>query len=267
MYLACIKPIFMKSVKETLLTRTSVRRYTREPLSQEQTDFIFEAIRNSPTSYNGQQFSVVAVSDVVLKEELYALTGQKQIKTCALFLVFCADYHKLALFARHNQLPFPRFTDTLDGVLVGVIDAAMAMQNAATAAHSQGLGSCCIGYTRTAAPKPIAELLGLPEGVFVVCGLSIGHPAEFPEVKPKQPVSMVIHGNHYRSDDMAADLQQYNALITEYNCQRAGDKTLNDWGAHILNYHAEAARHRLEGYLADQGFHLQNAFLNAKEIE
>lgn len=247
----------MKPIEEILLSRTTVRRYTREPLSAKQTDFIFEAIRNSPTSYNGQQFSVIAVSDQSLKEQLYALTGQKQIKTCALFLVFCADYHKLALFARHNQLAFPRFQDTLDGVLVGVIDAAMAMQNAAVAAHSQGLGSCCIGYTRTAAPAEIAELLALPEGVFVVCGLSIGHPAEWPDLKPKQPLRMVIHPNRYRSDDMADDLSEYNALISEYNRNRSGDTTRNDWGNHILAYHEKALRHHLETYLARQGYNLK----------
>ncbi len=247
----------MKSIEEILLGRTSVRRYTREPLSAEQTDFIFEAIRNSATSYNGQQFSVIAVTDLALKEQLYTLTGQKQIKTSALFLVFCADYHKLALFARHNQVPFPRFQDTLDGVLIGVIDAAMAMQNAAVAAHSLGLGSCCIGYTRTAAPSEIADLLALPQGVFVVCGLAIGHPAEFPDHKPKQPLSMVVHSNRYRSDDMADDLSEYNALISEYNRNRSGDTTRNDWGNHILAYHEKALRHHLETYLARQGYNLK----------
>ena len=45
----------MKDVKESLLGRTSVRRYEREAIPQETMDFIYEAVRNTPTSYNGQQ--------------------------------------------------------------------------------------------------------------------------------------------------------------------------------------------------------------------
>ncbi|MDE6813543.1 MAG: nitroreductase family protein, partial [Duncaniella sp.] len=53
----------MKSMKESLLDRRSVRRYEREPISDEQMDLIYEAIRNTPTSYNGQQFSVIDITD------------------------------------------------------------------------------------------------------------------------------------------------------------------------------------------------------------
>ena len=58
----------MKSVKESLLERRSIRRYERQPIEPEKLDFIYEAIRNAPTSYNGQQFSVIAVTDQALKE-------------------------------------------------------------------------------------------------------------------------------------------------------------------------------------------------------
>ena len=57
---------------------TNASRSNRKKL-----DFIYEAIRNAPTSYNGQQFSVIAVTDQALKEQLYEITGQKQIKTSA----------------------------------------------------------------------------------------------------------------------------------------------------------------------------------------
>lgn len=89
----------MKSVKETLLQRRSIRRYEREAISDDQLDFIFQAIRNTPTSYNGQQFSVIDITDPDLKLRLYELTGQKQIKTCDHFLAFCADFHKISLIA------------------------------------------------------------------------------------------------------------------------------------------------------------------------
>ena len=61
----------MESVKKALLTRTSVRRYEREPIPEETMSFIYDAIRNTPTSYNGQQFSVIDISDQNLKVELF----------------------------------------------------------------------------------------------------------------------------------------------------------------------------------------------------
>ena len=78
----------MKEIKETLLERRSIRRYERESISDDDLNFIYKAIQNTPTSYNGQQFSVIDISDQTLKEELYAITNQTQIKTCNHFLIF-----------------------------------------------------------------------------------------------------------------------------------------------------------------------------------
>ncbi|MFR3489040.1 MAG: nitroreductase family protein [Alistipes ihumii] len=93
----------MKSVENTLLGRRSIRRYERQPVEREKLDLIYAAIRNTPTSYNGQQFSVIAVTDQTVKEELYEITGQKQIKTSAILLVFCLDYHKLQRGGRRQR--------------------------------------------------------------------------------------------------------------------------------------------------------------------
>jgi Nitroreductase len=246
----------MQTIEEIFLNRTSVRRYERKPIEPEKLEFIYKAIQNTPTSYNGQQFSVISITDQNLKIQLYELIGQKQIKTSAVFMVFCVDYHKLQQFAEAINTDFPRFQDTMDGFMVGVIDAALAMENAVIAAGSLGLGSCCIGYTRTAAPAELAKILQLPEGVCVICGLSIGYPSEQPDLKPKMPLSLVIHENHYRTDDIKPELLAYNEEVTAYNAVRAGDKTTNDWGKHILDYHTIALKYNMEGYVREQGFNI-----------
>lgn len=99
----------MKTVKDTLLERRSIRRYEREPIPQDTMNFIYEAIRNTPTSYNGQQFSVIDVTDQTLKEKIYELTQQKQIKTCNHFLVFCADFHKIRVISDAKSITMPSF--------------------------------------------------------------------------------------------------------------------------------------------------------------
>ena len=190
----------MKDVKEALLSRTSVRRYEREVIPQETMDFIYKAIENTPTSYNGQQFSVIDIDDQALKEELYVMTNQKQLKTCNRLLIFCSDYNKITRLAERKGFNVPEFTNTMDGVTIGIIDASLAMMSAVVAAQAAGLGSNCIGYLRTVDPARLAEMLKLPKGVFVVCGLALGVPREQPDLKPKQGDSLMFHKNHYRQD-------------------------------------------------------------------
>lgn len=246
----------MKDVKTALLERTSVRRYEREPIPAETMDFIYKAVENTPTSYNGQQFSVIDIDDQQLKETLYELTGQKQLKTCNRLLIFCSDYNKITRLAEKKGFEVPAFTNTMDGVMIGVIDASLAMMSAVVAAQAAGLGSNCVGYLRTVDPAKVAELLKLPKGVFVVCGLALGVPREQPDLKPKEPASLVFHRNCYRQDTdrMVAELEAYDDVVKKYNQTRSGGTTDNDWCDHILDYYRHAMAYRILDYLKAQGY-------------
>lgn len=248
----------MESVKDSLLLRTSVRRYEREVIPQESMEFIYKAVENTPTSYNGQQFSVIDIDDQDLKLKLYELTGQKQIKTCNRLLIFLSDFNKISLLADKKGLQMPAITDCMDGVMLGIIDASLAMMSAVVAAQACGLGSNCIGYLRTVDPKAVAELLGLPKGVFVVCGLALGIPREHPDLKPKQSTPLVFHRNHYRHDNekMIEELEAYDEVVKHYNATRAGGTTTNDWVAHILDYYDHATRYQILQYLNEQGYNV-----------
>lgn len=246
----------MRNVNDILLKRTSIRRYEREAIPEEIMEFIRRAVENTPTSYNGQQFSVIEIDDQKLKEQLYEITGQKQLKTCNRLLIFCSDYNKIALLAKEKGLAMPELTNTMDGVTIGIIDASLAMMSAVVAAESEGIGCNCIGYLRTADPAKIAELLKLPKGVFVVCGLALGIPREHPDLKPKQPQSLVFHHNAYRQDPekMVEELKEYDETVSLYNRTRSGGTTENDWVAHILGYYDHAMTYRILDYLKEQGY-------------
>ena len=249
----------MKDVKSTLRDRVSIRRYEREAIPAETMEFIRAAIRNTPTSYNGQQFSVIEIDDQPLKEELYGITGQKQLKTCNRLLIFLSDYKKIQLLADRKGVAMPAFTDTMDGTMIGIIDASLAMMSAVVAAEACGLGCNCIGYLRTADPAKIAELLKLPKGVFVVCGLALGIPREHPDLKPKEPESVVFHHNHYREDaeKMTDEMEEYDRTVQTYNKTRAGGTTDNDWVAHIISYYDHAMNYRIMDYLRAQGYDIK----------
>lgn len=244
----------MKSVSETILERRSIRRYERQEVSPEAMNFIYEAIRNPPTSYNGQQFSVVDVTDQTIKEKIYELTGQKQAKTCNHFMVFCADFHMIRLLADAKGIDMPDFDHTLDGVIVGTVDATLAMMNALTAAEAQGLGTCCIGYARTAAPEALSRLLSLPQHTYIVCALAIGVPRELPDMKPKQSAEITIHSNRYSDEGLTERLEAYDREIQQYNATRSGTKTDNDWAEHIIGYYREAMSYRMLDAIRRRGF-------------
>ena len=248
----------MKSVKDTLLNRVSCRRYEREAVTQEQLEFIYAAIRNTPTSYNGQQFSVIDVDDQEVKLQLEALIGQKQIKTCSHFMAFCMDYHKIMAGAEAKGVDMPPFYDTVDGVTVGMIDAALAMMSAVVAVESLGLGCCPIGYARTKDQKAVAEILKLPQHVMLICGLAIGVPREQNDLKPKQPADLMIHHNCYRQDSVAQDVIDYDTVVTRYNQTRAGGASDNDWVDHIIGYYREAMKYRMLEALRERGFDCQH---------
>lgn len=216
--------------------------------------FIYDAIRNTPTSYNGQQFSVIDIDDQAMKESLYNLTNQKQIKTCSHFLLFCMDYYKITMGAEAKGVEMPDFPKTADGVIVGVVDAALALMSAIVAAESMGLGTCPIGYARTVAPDEVAKMLELPKGVFVVCGLAIGVPREMPDLKPKQPEDLVIFHNKYSTESIPQRVLAYDSVIKEYNATRSGHKTDNDWVSHMLGYYTEAMNYNILAALENQGF-------------
>lgn len=247
----------MKDVQATLLDRRSIRRYERESISAENMDLIYNAIRNTPTSYNGQQFSVIDVTDQELKEKLYSITGQKQIKTCSHFMLFCADYNKISQIAEHKNIDMPEFEHTADGIIVGVVDATLAMMSAVVAAESVGLGTCPIGYARTAAPEEMSALLKLPNKVFIVCGLAIGVPREMPDMKPKQQKELVIFSNSYRQDNLVPDLETYDNVVSHYNQVRSGATTDNDWAGHIIDYYHEAMSYHTLDALRRRGFDIK----------
>ncbi|MDE7427547.1 MAG: nitroreductase family protein [Muribaculaceae bacterium] len=243
-----------KSTEQTLLERRSIRRYERESIKEEDLTFIREAIRNTPTSYNGQQFSVIEISDQDLKEELEALVGQKQLKTSARVYIFLSDFHKISVAAQAKGLEMPPFNRTVDGFIVGTVDAALAMMSAIVAAESRGLGTCPIGYARTVDPAAISELLGLPQDVYVVCALAVGVPREIPELKPKQPRELVIFENSYGTDDMAERLLDYDARIVEYHQHRSTNASDADWVSEMLGYYREGMNYTMLESLRSRGY-------------
>ncbi|MEJ1976336.1 MAG: nitroreductase family protein [Acetobacteraceae bacterium] len=155
---------------DRLLAHRSVRAYRTDPLPPGTTEILVAAAQSAASSSNLQLWSVVAVEDPARKARLAAVAaGQKHITQAPLFLVWLAD---LSRAQRLADVPLDGL-DYLETFMVGVVDAALAAQNATVAAESLGLGTVYIGALRNN-PEAVAAELGLPPRAFAVFGMCVG---------------------------------------------------------------------------------------------
>jgi nitroreductase len=156
---------------ELIHRHASLRSYRPDPVPPAMVEAIVLAGQSASTSSNLQMTSVVAVADVATRQTLAKLCGdQGHIAQAPLFLAWCAD---LARLDRACQLRgYTQATEYVENFLVAAVDVAIAMQNAALAAESLGLGMCYIGAIRNR-PQEVIDLLALPRLVFPVAGMTV----------------------------------------------------------------------------------------------
>ena len=245
---------------QTLLTHRSVRAYENQSLPDGTLETLIAAAQSAPSSSNLQTWSVVAVEDAERKARLSVLAGnQAHIRDAPLLLVWLADLARLeAVAARANVKP--EGLHYLETLLVGVIDAALAAQNAVVALESLGLGSVYIGAIRNA-PEQVAAELALPPHVLPVFGLCVGYadstrPAQ---VKPRLPQLVVLHRERYDAHVQAPGIALYDGILSEFQTQQGQseaawtDRSVERWRTReSLN-----GRDRLRDALASLGFELR----------
>lgn len=107
--------------------------------------------------------------------------------------------------------------------MLAVTDAAIAAQNAVTAAESLGIGSCYIGDIMENAEVQ-REILGLPAYVFPAVMVVFGYPTEGQMARPKPrrlDLAYVLQENEYHPHT--------GAELREMFRERTGQKSYDDW--------------------------------------
>ncbi len=240
----------------SLLRHRSVRSYTPAAVSDDALQLMLAAAQSASTSSNLQCWSVVAVRDPERKQRLAALAGdQRHIRECPLFLVWLADLARLDAtgerFAlRRDSLAY------LEMLMVGVIDATLAAQNAAVAAEAQGLGIVYIGGMRDR-PEAVAAELGLPPRTAAVFGMCVGYPdPEKPTtIKPRLPGAAVLHHERYETAANIGPVDEYLEIANAFYREQQM-KTNGNWAEHSL--------HRVRGPEAMRGRELLAEALRAR---
>jgi len=206
------------AVVATLLEHRSVRAYLDRPLPDGTLETLLAAAQSAASSSNLQVWSLLAVEDPQRKARLAELAnGQAHIRQAPLFLVWLADFSRLQRLAERREVELQALP-YLDSFLMGAVDAALAAQNAVTAAESLGLGTVYIGALRNRL-QAVSEELRLPPLGDPGFGLCVGYPdPDKPaQVKPRLPQSLILHRETYAVHEQEAQLiDDYDRAIAAF---------------------------------------------------
>lgn len=237
-----------------LRSHRSIRAFTGDPLDDALVGELVSAGLCAATSSNVQATTVIRVRNVDTLEQIARIAGgQHHIVTAGAFLVYCADLRRPGrAAAAYGAEVIAGMTEQF---VIATVDVALAAQNTVVAAESLGLGICYIGAVRND-PQAVTDLLELPQQVYPVFGLCIGHPAQDPEVKPRLPLAAVLHEERYEdiSDEMVA---AYDETMRTYYRTRSGGNKESTWSEEMAGLVGSERRPHLRGFLADQGFALR----------
>ena len=240
-----------KSLIEQMMDHQSIRKFTTQAIPQEIIDTCVTAGQAAASSSFVQVTSVIQVNSREARTALAeAAGGQAYVESAATFLVFCADLQRNQEICLRQQQQMP--TGFTEQTLIASVDTALFAQNVLLAAQSLGLGGVFIGGLRNQ-PETVTALLNLPQQVFPIFGLCLGYPDQNPGQKPRLPLSMVLHQEHYSNDGLAK-LASYDKQISDYYQQRSQGKINLTFSQHIIKTVVKEARPHMLPYLRSQGF-------------
>ena len=246
-----------------ILSRASVRRFTDEAVPEGLVTMLLACAQSAPSKSNLQQYSILRLSDPGKREKLRALLGRTGWALDApLFLLFLGDTGRNRKIAALRGYPYAN--NNADSFMNAAVDAALALQAFITVAEASGLGCCPISAVRELLAE-LRELLGLPEGVFPICGLSVGWPAEKPKVSYRLPPSLVLHEDRYDDAKLEAEVAAYDERVFEVapipvekqrHVDRYGPAERGLWSENVARQLSLPERADFREWLAGQGIAL-----------
>jgi nitroreductase len=164
-----------------LTSRSSVREYGTESLTQDEIDYIITCACTAPSAGNLEAWDVIVVTDqdvrILLAE---AALGQAHIEHAPAIFVVCANYVR----------SMSRYGDR--GILYGLEDATIACTYMMLAAHARHLQSC---WTGAFDDEEVREVLSLPQHIRPIALLAVGRGNP-----PSQLTGRIAEGEHVHLD-------------------------------------------------------------------
>ena len=191
---------------KNLLTRRTIRKYTQQDVSEELLNRLMTEAARTQTMGNLQLYSVVVTRKAEIKEKLSpAHFGQPMVKEAPVVLTICADFNRTSFWAkcRNAEPGYDNFLSFMNAAT----DALLYTQTLCNLMDEEGLGYCYLGTT-VYQPQQIIDILGLPKLVMPVATLTVGWPAEEPQLSDRLPMESFVHQETYH-DYTGADIDKY----------------------------------------------------------
>ncbi|MCL2463952.1 MAG: nitroreductase family protein [Micrococcales bacterium] len=187
------------STVDELRARKSVRVFEPTPIPAEVRQEILAGTFAAPTAGNQMLYTILDITDQAIKDELAdCCDHQSFIARAPLVLIFLADCRRwldaYAVAGCTPRAPGP------GDLYIALCDALIAAQNAVTAAHALGLGSCYIGDIVEQRER-LSALLALDQYTFPATLVVFGYPTaqQLRRRKPRRfDERFVVLPNRYR---------------------------------------------------------------------
>ena len=242
----------MNKLHQVINAHRSIRKYKNEPVKDKDMQMLLDAVMHTPTSINGQQFSVIVIKNQDTKDQIADLCGgQPWISQAPVFLMFVADYSKVATTLENRGVKFENI-DSIEASLVGAVDCGIAFGSVMNMAESLGYGIVPIGAVRRK-PDQVIDLLKLPKYVYPILGMCIGVPDEDPQLKPRFTPEMTIHQEVY-SPVTQQQIDQYDKIVREYMDLRTGGTDVRSWSDLVTTVYSKVYFPEVLPSMSKQGF-------------
>jgi nitroreductase len=144
---------------EDIKKRRSIRRYTSEPVADDDVRALLEAAMAAPSADNLQPWEFIVVDQRDLRQKLAETHPWSSMCAGApVVIVVCANHRR----SKH-----------------WVEDASAATENLLLCAAARDLGTVWVGlYPNQGSEKHVRDTLGIPSALRVLCMVPVGHPAE-----------------------------------------------------------------------------------------
>jgi len=175
-----------KDVIDAIRERRSVHRFESRPVPEATVGRILECARLAPSVANSEPWLFVVVQREAERQGLAERApGEEHIAEAPVIIVVCTDLERAA---RAAGLEAPLATDKAR--LLGLQDAAAAIENMLLAATGFGLGSCWVGDID---PGGVAERLGLDANRYQPVALvPLGYARDWPAPPEHRPIDDMV---------------------------------------------------------------------------
>lgn len=245
----------INSTLKLLQGHTSIRDYKNEDIPLDTLKNMLVSAQHAASSNFVQAYSVIHITDPEKKKAIATFSkNERQIYSAPVLLLFCADMKRLEYACEKQGTSIQN--DTLENFLVAVIDTALFAQNFVVAAESQKYGICYIGGVRNN-PEDISRVVGLPDKIIPLFGMTVGIPDETQSIKPRLPVGAILHENVYNEEKYDELLDQYDSLLEDYYGKRHTNQKKTNWTIGMSDFLSVPRREHMKSFVNSKGFHLK----------